>query len=70
MTKEYCATTPASVAGARSSVWVSATAVLIYMALGTVILHALVGNRYGFHADELAWTTPAILPGATPPTRL
>jgi hypothetical protein len=28
--------------------------VLIYMALATVILHAIVGNRYGFHADELA----------------
>jgi len=24
------------------------------MALATVILHAIVGNRYGFHADELA----------------
>jgi 4-amino-4-deoxy-L-arabinose transferase-like glycosyltransferase len=27
---------------------------LIYMALATVILHAIFGNRYGFHADELA----------------
>ena len=24
------------------------------MALAAVILHAIVGNRYGFHADELA----------------
>ncbi|HYB61253.1 MAG TPA: glycosyltransferase family 39 protein [Methylomirabilota bacterium] len=38
----------------RSSIWTSNTAVLIYMALGTVILHAIVGNRYGFHRDELA----------------
>jgi hypothetical protein len=40
--------------GSRSSIWTSNTAVLIYMALGTVILHAIVGNRYGFHRDELA----------------
>lgn len=38
----------------RSSIWTSNTAVLIYFALGTVILHAIVGNRYGFHCDELA----------------
>src|ERR1700688_3855454 len=24
------------------------------MALGTIIVHALTGNRYGFHRDELA----------------
>jgi len=34
--------------------WSSTTAVLVYMALGTVLLHAIVGNRYGFHCDELA----------------
>jgi hypothetical protein len=28
--------------------------VLIYMALGVVILQTIVGNRYGFHRDELA----------------
>jgi 4-amino-4-deoxy-L-arabinose transferase-like glycosyltransferase len=38
----------------RSWLWTSNTAVLIYMAFGTVILHAIVGNRYGFHRDELA----------------
>jgi hypothetical protein len=38
----------------RSSIWTRNTAVLIYMALGTVILHTIVGNRYGFHRDELA----------------
>jgi len=44
------------------------------MALGAVLLHAIVGNRYGFHADELAtlddarhldWGYPAY-PPATP----
>jgi 4-amino-4-deoxy-L-arabinose transferase-like glycosyltransferase len=44
------ATTAIPASGIRAST----TAVLIYMALATVVLHALVGNRYGFHADELA----------------
>jgi len=43
----------------RSPLWISNTAVLIYMALGTVILHAIVGNRYGFHRDELAFLDDA-----------
>src|SRR5271166_3749133 len=30
------------------------TALLIYLALVTVIVHMLVGQRYGFHRDELA----------------
>jgi lipoprotein signal peptidase len=38
----------------RPSVWRCNTAILMYMALGTVVLHAIVGNRYGFHCDELA----------------
>ena len=55
----------------RSSIWTSDTAVLIYMALGVVILQAIVGNRYGFHRDELttlddarhlAWGYPAYPP--------
>lgn len=50
----FCATTPTPAFGARPCIWASTTAVLIYMALATVILHAIVGNRYGFHADELA----------------
>jgi hypothetical protein len=28
--------------------------ILIYIALATVVVHLLVGNRYGFHRDELA----------------
>jgi hypothetical protein len=37
-----------------ASVWFSDTALLIYIALGTVILHLIIGNRYGFQRDELA----------------
>ena len=36
------------------SIWLSSTALLIYIALGTVILHIITGNRYGFQRDELA----------------
>jgi len=49
-----CATIDGSASDSRPSIWSSNTALLIYMALGTVVLHAIVGNRYGFHADELA----------------
>ena len=35
-------------------VWLSDTALLIYLALATVILHLVLGNRYGIHRDELA----------------
>ena len=35
-------------------VWLSDTALLIYIALATVILHLALGNRYGIHRDELA----------------
>jgi hypothetical protein len=37
-----------------ASVWLSDTALLIYIALATVILHLIIGNRYGFQRDELA----------------
>ena len=30
------------------------TALLVYIALATVILHVIIGNRYGWHRDELA----------------
>ena len=36
------------------SVWLSDTALLIYIALATVVLHLIIGNRYGIHRDELA----------------
>jgi 4-amino-4-deoxy-L-arabinose transferase-like glycosyltransferase len=32
----------------------SDTALLIYITLATVILHLIIGNRYGWHRDELA----------------
>ena len=35
-------------------VWLADTALLIYIALATVILHLALGNRYGIHRDELA----------------
>jgi uncharacterized membrane protein len=38
----------------RVSIWRSDTAILAYIAFGTVIAHLLTGNRYGFHRDELA----------------
>jgi hypothetical protein len=37
-----------------NSFWFGDTAVLIYLAIVTVIVHMLVGHRYGFHRDELA----------------
>ena len=38
----------------RQPIWSSDTALLIYIALATVIVHLIIGNRYGFHRDELA----------------
>ena len=42
------------VSAPRPSIWSSDTALLIYIALATVVLHQIVGNRYGIHRDELA----------------
>ena len=39
---------------ASESRWFSDTAVLFYLALATIVVHMLVGDRYGFHRDELA----------------
>ena len=38
----------------QQSIWLSDTALLIYIALATVIVHQIFGNRYGFNRDELA----------------
>lgn len=37
-----------------ASAWTSDVAVLIYVALCTILVHLIVGNRYGFQRDELA----------------
>jgi Dolichyl-phosphate-mannose-protein mannosyltransferase len=39
---------------APHSIWSGDTAILIYIALATVIVHIITGGRYGFHRDELA----------------
>jgi hypothetical protein len=39
---------------ANDSLWFGDTALLIYLALVTVMVHMLVGQRYGIHRDELA----------------
>jgi hypothetical protein len=38
----------------QRSVWSSDVAILVYIALATVIAHVLTAGRYGFHRDELA----------------
>jgi len=38
----------------NDSFWFGDTALLIYLALVTVIVHMIVGQRYGIHRDELA----------------
>lgn len=38
----------------RRSLWSSDVAILVYLAMATVIVHVLAGGRYGFHRDELA----------------
>ena len=45
---------PSSKSAGTSSPWFSDTALLVYLALVTVIVHMLVGQRYGIHRDELA----------------
>jgi len=45
---------PASFSAARQSLWSSELAILIYLALATVIVHLITGGRFGFHRDELA----------------
>jgi len=38
----------------QKSVWTGDVAVLIYIALATVVAHVATGGRFGFHRDELA----------------
>ena len=38
----------------RINFWSSDFAILLYIALTTVLLHVVTGGRYGFHRDELA----------------
>jgi hypothetical protein len=42
------------VSRAGRSPLLSDTALLIYIALATVVIHVIIGNRYGIHRDELA----------------
>jgi 4-amino-4-deoxy-L-arabinose transferase-like glycosyltransferase len=46
---------PASPATGRAHpAWAGDTALLIYIAAATVLVHILIGAQYGFHRDELA----------------
>src|SRR5271170_1041512 len=59
MTSRSETTQPTYLAQAQSSshlkpVWSSNIAILIYIAIGTVIAHLLTGGRYGYQRDELA----------------
>src|SRR6201997_5866151 len=45
---------PETELGLHRSPWFSDTALLIYVALATVIVHIITGRNYGFHRDELA----------------
>lgn len=45
------ATSPTSASRSR---WFSDTAILAYIAVGTILMHLATGNRYGWHRDELA----------------
>ena len=41
-------------AARRQPAWLSDTALLIYIALATVVVHWITGHGYGFQRDELA----------------
>jgi 4-amino-4-deoxy-L-arabinose transferase-like glycosyltransferase len=45
---------PAESSNPLTPVWSSDIAILIYIAIGTVVAHLLTGGRYGFQRDELA----------------
>jgi len=44
----------ASVVNKSKSVWLGDTAILVYVAALTVVVHWISGHQYGFHRDELA----------------
>lgn len=44
----------AATSARRRSIWWSDVAILVYLALATVVVHLLTGGQYGFHRDELA----------------
>ena len=44
----------ASVVNKSKSLWLGDTAILVYVATLTVIVHWITGHQYGFHRDELA----------------
>jgi 4-amino-4-deoxy-L-arabinose transferase-like glycosyltransferase len=44
----------ASVSVQRKSAWLGDTAILLYIAGLTVVVHWITGHQYGFHRDELA----------------
>ena len=47
-------TTEAHPQDRKNRFWTSDSAVLVYIALATIVVHWFTGKRYGFHRDELA----------------
>jgi hypothetical protein len=45
---------PPGTAAQSKPFWRGDEAILLYIALGTVMIHLVTGSRYGFHRDELA----------------
>lgn len=45
---------PSGFSATHALIWSNEVAILVYLALATVLVHLLTGGRYGFHRDELA----------------